>query len=35
MERMNVFLEERDGKLINVKILPNFEVCCFFVHGYE
>ena len=35
MERMNAFLEDRDGKLINVKILPNFEVCCFFVSGNE
>jgi hypothetical protein len=34
MERLNEYLEQRDGKLVNVKELPNCqELAFFFVTG--
>ena len=41
MERMNSYLEENDGyyfkqsKLVNIKILKNNQICCYFVTGKE
>ncbi|CAD8173180.1 unnamed protein product [Paramecium octaurelia] len=35
MDIMNEYLQESDGKLINVKVIPNNQIALYFVTGTE